>query len=462
MDTGMTQMTQSTSRVKRASRLIGALSLGLIATSFLPGPVKGTEAAPEDFINGSGISYAQLYRVGPTAGRLSLAPIFGLSLADYLNTVGRGETKVADWAGIGVAERALPDNTPKLKVASTDPDSAEGKTVVVGGQSDGTTGGGFAEMYARATDAPFGESRFRMNSLAIPGLIEMRDSQSHTTVGIVKSGLRESQASVEIGTLDLGGVVRLEGLRWHTLQQTGAATKSDGKFTVQGASIAGVPLPMPGGPSDLKAIIDPLNTALAPTGFKITLPTVEERLGQTEVSPLSFDIVNSPAGRQYLAPILERLQPAREPITDAFIDLAKQLEAAGFPTDLTVGVLAADLTLGIASGSSQLHIEVGGVRSFTEGETFDNPFTGVDFKPPVVAPTRTEFTPGKPGTPPVPGVPSDEGVLVAAPTVPGTRTIPGDRGGVAVAVGLIGLAVAIGIAVGDWYRMRRSRIAAEA
>ncbi|MEX2394104.1 MAG: hypothetical protein WD826_06465, partial [Actinomycetota bacterium] len=157
-------------RTKRTSRLIGALSIGLLGLSFLPGPVKALQ--DDEFVPGSGTAYAQIYRVGPTAGRLSLAPIFGLSLADYLNTVGRGETKVADWAGIGVAERSLPDNTPFLRVSSTDKDAEKGVTQVVAGSSDGETGGGIAEMYARATDAPFGESRFRMGTMSVPGLIE--------------------------------------------------------------------------------------------------------------------------------------------------------------------------------------------------------------------------------------------------------------------------------------------------
>ena len=177
--TDMEKRPVRTARHRRAARLIAALAIGLVATSFLPGPARSAE----EFVNGSGQSYAQIYRVGPTAGRLSLAPIFGLSLADYLNTVGRGEVKVADWAGIGVAERALPDNTPALKVNSTQKDSEKGVTEIVAGQSDGATGGGFAEMYARATDAPLGESRFRLNSMSIPGVLEARDSESHTITG---------------------------------------------------------------------------------------------------------------------------------------------------------------------------------------------------------------------------------------------------------------------------------------
>jgi hypothetical protein len=452
--------TRPSMRRTHGLRLIAALSIGLVAASFAPG---SADAKDEEFVNGSGASYAQIYRVGPTAGRLSLAPIFGLSLADYLNTVGRGETKVVDWAGIGVAERSLPDNTPSLKVSSTQEGSEKGITEVVGGQSDGQTGGGFAEMYVRATDAPLGESRFRLNTLSIPGLIEARDSQSHSITGIVSEGLRQAVATTDIGSLSLaGGQVNLKGLHWRAAQTTGKKNTVTGTFTVEGATLGGVPLPMPGGPSDLVSILGPINAALAPTGFVMSVPRFEKRSGQAFVTPLSLDIADSQLGRTYLAPLLAELAFAREPVADAFIDLAKQLaEANESAPDLTVGVLAADLAIGIFSGSSQLHIEMGGVSAYTEGELFDNPFDDAfDLKPPTVAPTQTIAVPGTAGTPGTPGTPAgeeEEGELVAAPLPPGQRTVPGDKGGVAAIVGLIGLGVAIALATRDYWKMRQIR-----
>jgi hypothetical protein len=438
----------------RAVRLIGVLSIGLILASLAPGVAGGKET---EFITGSGTSYAQTIRIGPTAGQLSLAPVFGLSLADYVNTVGRGQATLADWAGIGVAERSLPDNTPFVKVASTEKDSEKGKTVIVGGQSDGTTGGGAAELFARATDAPFGESTFRGGSFEVPGLIEMRGGVSHSTAG-VKGRVREATAETDIGLLSLaGGVVTLKGLHWTSVQRTGDEKKLIGAFTIDGVAIAGAALPMPQG-SDFAAVIDPINAALAPTGLAISLPVIEKNGGESGVTPMSIDIKNSPAGRQFIAPILEALRPAREPVADAFIDLAKQLvEANPDIPDATVGLLLADLTLGILSGSSQLHIELGGVSAFTEGEAFESPFgKGINFNPPKVGAVETVFTPGKPGTPAVPGtaVGSEEGTLVASPASP-IRTIPGDKGGAAVAVGLIGLSVAIALATRDYWKMRQ-------
>lgn len=444
---------------QRVPRLLGALSAVVILSASVPGSARG--ATEDEFVTGSGTSYAQVVRVGPTAGQLSLAPVFGLSLADYVNTVGRGQATVADWAGIGVAERALPDNTPIVKARSTEKDADKGKTEVVGGQSDGETGGGLVELYARATKAPLGEGRFRLTSMEIPGLIEARSSVSHAQAA-VKGETREATATTEIGVLSIAdGAVRLNGLRWESVQQTGETKSVKGKFTIEGATIGGAPLAFPAGGSDLEAIVEPINTALAPIGLSVSLPVVENRSGQASVSPLSIDIKNSPAGRQFIAPILEALRPAREPVADAFIDLAKQLvEANEDIPDASVAVLLADLSLGILSGSSQLHLEFGGVSAFTEGQTFESPFgKGIDFNPPKVSPPQTVFEPGRAGTPGRPGVaPSDEGTLVAAP-VPGTRTVPGDKGGVAVAVGLIGLAVAIGLAAADWWRMRRHQMA---
>lgn len=438
---------------RRVPRLIAILSAGLILCTFVPG--NAARGTAEEFVTGSGVSYAQVVRIGPTAGQLSLAPVFGLSLADYVNTVGRGQATVADWAGIGVAERALPDNTPIVKARSTEKDAAAGKSENLGA----------AELYARATEAPSGEGRFRIAGFDVPGLIEMRGAESNSLAG-VKGRVREAVAITKIAAIDIaGGAVTLKGLRWESVQRTGNQKTVAGKFTIEGVSIAGTPLPMPAGPSDFAAVIDPINSALAQIGLSISLPVVGKSAGQSEVSPLSIDIKNSPAGRQFIAPLLEQIRPVREPVADAFIDLAKQLaEANEEIPDASVAVLLADLTIGILSGSSQLHLEFGGVSAFTEGERFESPFGGT-FKPPapVAVPPQAVFTPGTVGTPGTqgapgtPGTPGEEGTLVAGPR---TEVVPGNKGGFAVIVGLLGLAVAIALAAGDWHRMRYGKRAA--
>jgi hypothetical protein len=432
-------------------RLAAALTAGLLFAGFTP----AAGGAEDEFVTGSGNASAQILRVGPTAARLSLAPTFGLSLADYLNTEGRGLATVADWAALGVARAELPDNTPQVRVVSTHKDADKGETqIVAGGTDDSGNGGGLMELYARATKAPLGESRFRLERFAIPGFIEINGGEAKTSSGIVsgpKGSLRVSTAVVTIDHLGIAGSVELNGLRWVAVQQTApGVTKVSGSFSIGGAVVGGAPLDVPAGGGELKAVLDPINQALAPTGLAIIPPEVDKTGDIADVSPLSIQIVNSPLGRQFLGPLLGDIQSVREPITDAII------EASG--GEASVAILVADLTLGIFSGASQLHIELGGATAFTEGQVFESPFGPGGFHPPDVRP-QTLFTPGTPGRPAVPGtVPSDTGRLAAAmPGLGGERTIPGKRGGVAMAVGLVGLGVAIGLAAADLRRMRASR-----
>lgn len=440
---------------RRRLRWAAVAFSAVLVAGVVPGLASGDE---EEFVAGSGYASAQILRVGPTAARLSLAPVFGLSLADYLNTLGRGQASVADWAAIGIAERALPDNTPFVKVESTQDGAAGGKREFVAGGTDSSgNGGGLMELFARATTAPFGESRFRLASLTIPGFIEVGEGVARTSSGVVDGDARVSTAVAEIGSLDFGGgAVKMTGLRWEAVQRTGSGGKKvTGKFTIQGASAGGVPMSIPAEGSDLEPLLVALNTALAPTGFVIRPPEVETLGGVARVTPLSFEIVNSPLGRQFLAPIVEAIQPIRDPI------LAGLFTGEDAPfADASAAVLIADLTLGIASGSSQLHIELGGANAFTEGERFTNPFAFLPELPPNVGAVETVFTPGSPGSPGSPGRPAvkDTGELVAAlPQTPAGRTVPGDKGGVAMVVGLIGLIVAAGLAAADWYRMRTAR-----
>jgi hypothetical protein len=459
-------------RGRRPLRWAAVAVAGLTLAGVFPGLAGGQEG--NDFVAGSGYASAQILRVGPTASRLSLAPTFGLSLADYLSTVGRGQTTVADWAAIGVAEASLPENTPLVKVESTGDKTKVGEfasceegelsshCLVAGGTDGSGNGGGLMELHAIAAKVPSGESTFTWGSFEIAGLIKMGKGKAHTTSGIVKDGLRQSVSTVDISSLVLGSGLNsasLSGLHWEATQRSGTDGKAvTGSFTIQGASAGGVPMNIPAGGAELESVLGPLNTALAPTGFAIRPPAVETTGDVARVTPLAFEIVNSPLGRQFLAPILEAAQPVREPLSDAFIDLAKALYEGSDKEapDLTVAVLAADLALGIASGSSQLHVEFGGANAYTEGERYASPFSG-DFEVPRTdnGGPQTVFAPGTKGTPGKPGTVKDTGELVSAlPQSPSQKTIPGTKGGAAMLVGLLGLAVAGALAGADWYRMR--------
>jgi hypothetical protein len=448
------------------TRRLGAIVvLGAALAALVSGSAQGDTGS---FVSGSGNAYAQYVRVGPTAARLSLAPTLGLSLADYSGTVGRGQASSADLAAIGVAQPCLDAQVPRLRVTSEDAGASQGKTQYVAGQTDASgNGGGIGQLFARATKAPFGESSFRLGAFSISGLITVGEGFAQSTAGVIKGDVRQATATVEISSVDLGGgAVKLGGLHWEATQQTSdKGRKVSSSFTVQRASVGGVPLPLPAGGGELQSVLGPLNAALAPTGFAIRPPTNDSLSGVASMSPLSIEIINSPLGRQTLAPALAAIQPIREPLAAQLISTFKQLagptsnSCGGAPTapDLSVSVLIADLSLGILAGSSDFHMELGGVNAYTEGERFNNPFfNALSSAPTNTGGVETVVRPGSPGSPGTPGTPgSDVAQLTTAlPRVTTPRTIPGSKGGDAVAVGAIGLGAAILLAAADWWRMR--------
>jgi len=440
-------------------RLSAAIAAGAILALIAPGLAQSQQS--EDFIAGSGNAYAQVVRVAPTAALLSLAPVIGDALADYTDTVARGAAEDANLAAIGVASPCTDADVPRVRVSSEDKDAEKGVTNSFGGSE----GGGIGTLFARATKAPFGESRFRFGDFEIPGVMKIGQGVAYASSGIAGDGIRRSTSIVDISDFNFGGAVTLKGLHWEAVQQTGdKGKKIASSFSMQGANIGLLPIPV----SDMAAALKQITAAIAPTGFSISLPVNDSEAGVASMSPLTIQIVNSALGREFLGPVLAAAQPIREPLADQLIPLLKQPKeiVGGNPNDcdqttapdLSVAVLAADLGIGIAAGSSDLHFELGGVNAYTEGQKFANAFGPGEFNPPNVDANTLITVPGTKGTPGTPGFTptNDEGTLTSA-LPPTSKTVPGGKGGAAIAVGLVGLAVAIVLAGADWYRMRRHR-----
>lgn len=458
-------MLKRTKAQRPLTRLASAVVFGALLTAITTPWAAGST---DEFVAGSGNSYAQVIRIGPTEGRLSLAPILGVTLADYTDTVARAEAEAADLAAIGVASPCTDAQVPRIRVTSADAGASKGKGTTFVGQN----GNGFGDLFASATKGPTATSRFRLSTFAIPGVIGITGGESTTSTGVVTEKgqkLRRSTATVTMNEFDFGPVA-LKGMLWRSVQETDAKQHKSvsGSFTIGGASIAGLPLPVANG--DLNSVLGPINAALTPTGFAIAPPVFDKSGGIAAVSPLSIQVINSPLGSQFLGPVLAAVQPIREPLTAALIPVLKQPAAivGGNPNDcsqttapdLSVAVLVTDLGLGVAAGSSQFHLDLGGTNAYTEGETFKNPF---NFNIPSLgsAPTlpKTIFTPGTAGIPAIPGDlgSSDTTNLAAGEQPRGDRTIPGGKGGIAIAVGLIGIVAALALAGADWYWMRARR-----
>ena len=480
-------------------RAVAAGAATVLAGTFAVGLAPNGAGAQEEFINGSGRADAKILRMGPSAGRLSLAPTIGLTLADYLGTKGRGESRTGDFAALdGSVPEQVKNELPIVRAESTDDDAGTTKT----GGSAGTPASspikvGSSEQTASATKDPRGSASYTLGAYGLNPVFEMGSSTASATSGVIAKKTREAIGTTRISSIKLGGgVVTLNGLTWEAVQRTGEGATASADFRVDsvtllqsgGTGLLGVPLPavpvtIPGG--DLSAALGPINNALKPSGLILSLPTKSTDGGISRVGPLAVQIADSEIGRTALGPVLGGLQPVRDPITGALISADKRFSTA---------VLLADVAVGIFSGSGRNDIEFGGASATTEGESFESPFgdfnfgsftlpdssdsafslsdstsTGTDSFASTgsalgssASSTGSSFTAGTTGTTGAAGT-----TAAAAPTtstgrqtaVPlaANRTIPGKRGGVAALIGLAGLLAALGVASMDYRQIRSNR-----
>lgn len=470
-------------RPGRGLRILAAMSAGLVAVALVGPPV----TAEDPFVAGSGRSEARVVNVGPKAAKLSLAPTLGVALADYLNTLGRGESLIFDWVAL---EDSIPVEirtaTPPLRAESTGkPECRDRSRTTPGGSPIG-----LFEQRARATsDGPRGNSSFTLSGFAVPGAFEMNGAVARSEAGVEKS-TRRARGITEIGVVSLGGgAVVLKGLRWEAVHESGAKKQVSGRFTVEAVNIAGAPVPVPG--EDLREVIGPINEALKPLGLALKLPVADTTGGIARISPLSISIFESPLRSQLLGPLFGGVQPVREPLVNEYFGLAEQFdESAGTGGDdeeveegdrevsqaqcngdlppnsgdgsgardyAATSVLVTDITLGVVTGVSSLVVALGGAQAFTEGTLYESPFGFGGFKE--LPPPVNQVIPGTAGVPPVPGTPGTPGTQpeLATESAPAARTVPGTRGGAALWIGLAGLLLTALIAGRDWWLIRRGR-----
>ena len=440
-----------------------------------------TAGADEDFVVGSGRADARILRLGPAAGQLALAPTLGLSLADFLGTLGRGEARVADWAALDGSAEDIKPYMPEVRTESTEENAAAGKSATFLGTPAGTPITlGVMEQKSAATAAPKGTSEVTLGAVGIPGVVEIGASKASSTAQVIEKKAREARGVTSIASLSLGGgAVVLKGLTWEAVQRTGEGAKVDGSFRVDGLTIGGQNVTVPSDGSQLGAVLPQINAALAPSGLILDAPSVQKEGDFARVSPLGIRIVNSQLGQTAVAPVVGGIQPVREPVTGAVIENCDDCKAA---------ILVADVMAGVVTGGGRLDIELGGTTGFTEGTRYESPFNfnfagigggassdfgGGDFGAESfggAGSTPSSFATGGTGgslgsssaaagstaaaPAPAPGVGTENttGTLAAA-----SRGVTGSTGGAAALIGLIGLLGAVALGGADFRAIRAAR-----
>lgn len=289
----------------------------------------------EDFVSGSGRAKAQILHVGPRASQLALAPSVGVSLADHIGTLGRGESLIFDYAALDTSINSsapeLKDEFPPLKVASTDANSEAGvrwepKPTVV--------------EDAAATQAPVGRSAISVGKVIdIPGVLSVDGARSRAFSGVYERTVDAESGETELirvagGTVSIakiiigGGALQLHDLRWEGAQVTDENDDEDieelgsfvvGRVIAQGETHDNVTH------AELNEILGPLNEqVLSNIGITITSPTVGENSGVVTVGPLGILVASD-----LLAPLTgselgDQFQNnVREPLTEGFLEACR-------------------------------------------------------------------------------------------------------------------------------------------
>jgi hypothetical protein len=347
--------------------------------------------AQEDFNAGTGTATANGYKVNPVFGNLSFGMTAGLSIAGHQNTVAQaisrsfdtgviGDTMAGEGCKGGDPSWAREDQPKELMVESSDPKAAKGK--------ESEEFGGAITMFAKASPEPFGESITTVGPMGDPALAEIQGGQTITSSGVVEDGVREARAVTIIGSLDLvDGMVSIGDMTWEAIHRSGAEEQTIGRFTVGSLSVNGEEHPMEG---DDAQQAEELNTVLNELGFQIKMPRVRVEQGIVFVDPMKVGIIKSDNRDSIVGPIFEAVQPFREQLTEALLEMD-----CGNASYITI----LDIAIGTFSGAGSLNLELGGVQATTaELDAFELPdFDFPDFEdlPPVspMPDQQPEFSP---------------------------------------------------------------------
>ena len=402
-------------KAQRLGAAVAALMGGLLLMTSVAS--SQTTAAPA-FGNGTASASAQAVKVNPTAAALSIGVTFGISLAGYTNEVAKAESRGIDLGIIGTTLAGEPcdggepsfaaERQPQpLAVDSREPDAAAGKTAPE--TFDGQTLPVF-QKFARATPEPLGEATTLSVPLGQAGALEIAGARTNSITRVVDKKTREAVATVEIGSLILGGgAVRLANLKWEAIHRTGAETTKTSIFSIGSVVIGGVPLPIPAG--DPAAVFAVLNPVLATMGIELRPPVSRDVNGAIAIDPLTVAVVPSATRDSIAGQLFNTIQPVREAVVDALLALD-----CGNDTYVTV----ADIAIGSMTGAGSFSLELGGAQAFTGDVQLTSLLGGLG-GPNLIPGTADEIIPGELGTE---IAPSD---LAAPPSgVAGPRAQRGD------------------------------------
>jgi hypothetical protein len=335
---------------------VAAAVLAVALTGPGVAPAAAGEAAT-DKTAGTASATATSYKINPTEASLSIGITFGISLAGYTNQVAQAESRGIDLGIIGttLAAQGCSGGDPTL-AADKQPqplrsDSRDGKPgpQTAPEQFDGQT----VPIITKQTQAnatPYAEANTTTATLSGQGAVVGINGAHSRAVTQVTKGTRDALATVDLGSIDIAGVVSLANLHWEAESQTGAVDKAAGAFTIGSLKVLGQSLPTA---NALDALAQ-ANTLLAPVGVQFVMPQVHTNAGILFVDPLMVRVVPSPTRDSITGAILSGAQPVRQNLYTALLGAT-----CSFASPITVS----DIALGSVTGAGSFSLEFGGVNA---------------------------------------------------------------------------------------------------
>lgn len=436
-------------RTRRAA--IGAF--GAMAIAFFATMPSAQSAAAQGAIKpGRGLALAEVEKLDPRAGSLSLGITTGRSIAGHQNSVAQASSQAYDYGVIGgtLAAKGCDGGDPTLadsqqphpiQVDSRDAQSTKDETepnVPVPGK-----------MHASANPTPFAEA-VTTTAPQDYGIMQVGGGTATSHSGLIDEATREAKATTDIDGITFPAGIALSSMHWEaTWRSTDPDNGVVGLFTIGSATIAGQSIPT----TDPTQTLLQLNGALAPLGFAITPPQAHKAGEVLFVDPMGIKIFPSAQRDAISGGLLGGLQPVRQQTFDELL-----AQSCSFASGITV----ADILVGSITGGGSFSVVLGGVQA-SSGDAYENAFClGCNTPGPSLNTSNV-------ATNTVAAAPSGGGASFQGSTAPGptagtaavtpvaTSSFKGKRGGALAGVGLAGLGMIAAMAEGDRRKMRRAQ-----
>jgi hypothetical protein len=444
----------------RRTALVGVASSALLIAGL--GSATGQETdAP--FSNGTAKATAVVARVAPGVGALELGISAGVAVSEIKNTIGQAQSETLDLGLIGSTltgegcDGSDPTISPENLPQSTRVDSRGGDVSITEDEfalGGSTIGGGRKQVSALTRPAA---SAATTVVATLGELLTLDGGRADAVTEVIPGEARFAHASVGVD-LNIGGFLKLSGLRWDAVHRTGTNPEATASFDIGTASLLGIPIPL----DALEATEGIVNQILAASGVQITFPKVErftEPADVIRITPLRIVLSDTPIGKAVLGPVLNLSRAQREQLFD---DLAAAYcDFAGY-------LLIGDIAVSVASGTGFLAVELGGAEATTGELVLEDPFGDDEAPPvslapaipvsggPVVAP-RVPSVALPPTAPPTPV--ADIGPLEEHCESAHTKRSLGCSEGALMALGLAGLGATVAVGALDYRHQRRRRAA---